>query len=166
MEVECGAPDGPLGTRDRLVLEAMQHCYRLLELRAHWSSGHGIAKRDFTWEELLEDWMILVSDVRREVETATIFNDEIPRADWPDIPACLVLATQAFLEGEMPTRPPPPVAVETWQMVSRFLAMGLIEERRDLMGRYLEGYIKRHKADGRIGPAFHPEQVPPQETSR
>ena len=166
MEVERDTPDGPLETRDRLVLEAMQHFYRLLELRPHWSSGSGLVRGDLTWKELLDDWMILVSDVRREVETATIFNDEIPRADWPDIPTCLVLATQAFLEGELPTRPPPQVTVETWQMVSRFLAMGLIEERRDVMGRYLEDYIKRHKADGRIGPAFHPEQVIPQETSR
>lgn len=166
MEVERDTPDAPLETRERLVLETMQHCYRLLELRPHWSPGHGIAKGDLTWEELLDDWMILVSDVRREVETETIFSDEVPRADWPDIPACLVLATQVFLEGKMPTRPPSPAAVETWKMVSLFLAMGLIEERRQLMGGYLKDFIKRHKADDRIGPAFRPEQVIHPEASR
>ena len=159
MEVGCDTPDGPLATRDRLVLETIRHFYRLLEHRPHWSSGRGFSRGDLTWEELLEDWMILVNDVRREVESVTIFDDELAHADWPDIPACLVLATQAFLEGKMPTRPPPPVAVETWRMVSRFLAMGLIEERRDLMDRYLEDFIKRHKGDSRIGPAFHPDRV-------
>ena len=51
-------------------------------------------------------------------------------------------------------------------MVSLFLAMGLIEERRQLMGGYLKDFIKRHKADDRIGPAFRPEQVIHPEASR
>lgn len=159
MEVERDIPDAPLETRDRLVLQTMQNVYRELKSRPHWYEGFGIAEAKRSRGELLEDWTILVNSVRWEVESATLFNVDIPRSDWPDIPACLVLGIQALLEGKIPKEPPPPLAVETWKIVCCFLVMELIEERQQLMSGYLEDFIKRHKRDNRIGPAFHPEQV-------
>jgi hypothetical protein len=159
MEVERDIPDAPLETRDRLVLETMQTVYRELKRRPYWYPGYGLAQIDGCRERQLQEWMILVNSVRWEVESATLFNDEIPRSDWPDVPACLALGLQAFLERKIPKEPPPPLLVETWKLVCSFLTMGLIQERQQLMEGYLEDFIKRHKADNRIGPAFHPEHV-------
>jgi hypothetical protein len=154
MEVERDNPDAPLAHGDRLMLETMQNVYRQLERRPRWSAGEGITRDGCSREEILQDWMRLVRDVREEVESATIFNDEISVSDWPDISTCLILGTQAFLEGKAPTTPPSTGVVETWKLVCRFLIMDLIEQRQLLMQGYLKDFIKRQKANNRIGPAF------------
>jgi len=159
MEVEGDNPNATLSTRDRLMLETIQHVFRQMERRSHWAAFQGVTKDGFNREALLKDWMTMVHEVRDEVESVTIFNDEIETSDWPDIPVCLVLGTQAFLAGKEPTTPPSAVEVETWKMFSSFLAMDLIEQRQQLMAGYLEDFIKRQNANYRIGPAFDPELI-------
>lgn len=148
--------DAPLETRDQLVLDTMRLVYRTLEKRPHWYPGYGMAMGKAKRAALLGDWMSLVNGVRYEIESAIVFDEEISRSDWPDIPACLVLGVQAFIERKAPREPPPPLAVETWKMVCSMLGMGLIDERKQLMGGYLEDFIKRQREATLIGPAFDP----------
>lgn len=156
MEVEGDNPNAPLSTRDRLMLETIQHVFRQLEGRSHWAAFKGVTKDGFNREALLKDWMTMVNEVRDEVESVTIFNDEISRSEWPDVPVCLVLGTQAFLAGELPTTPPSSVEIETWKIFCSFLTIDLIEQRQQLMDGYLKDFIKRQNANYRIGPAFDP----------
>ena len=159
MEVERDIPDAPLAARDRLVLQTMQNVYQELQRRPNWYRGFGILQIKGYRECLLKDWKLLVNNVQEEVDSATLFNVEIERSDWPDVPACLVLGLQAFLDGKAPKEVPPPTVVDTWKLVCSFLTLELMEQRQQLMSGYLEDLIKRHKADNRIGPAFHPEHV-------
>lgn len=163
MEVERDILGARMETRDRLVLETMRNVYQELERRPHWWPGAGIPQIKGYRERLLGDWKLLVDSVREEVESATVFNVEIERSDWPDIPTCLVLGLQAFLEGKAPKEAPPFPVVETWKLVCSFLTLDLVEQRQHMMSGYLEDFITRHKAENRIGPAFHPGKIVPPE---
>jgi hypothetical protein len=165
MEFERDILDAPLETRDRLVLDTMRLVYRELQKRPHWYPGYGMAQATASRAALLGDWMSLVYGVRDKVEGTTIFNDEISRSDWPDIPACLVLGVQAFLERKAPREPPPQLAVETWKLVCSMLTVSLLDERQHLMEGYLGDFIKRQRKVGLIGPAFDPVAVMRQEAA-
>lgn len=159
MEQERDIHDAPLETRDQLVLKAMQTMYRELKRRPYWYPGYGLAHGDCTRADLLQDWMVLANTVRWEIDEITALDDSIPKSDWPDVPACLLLGLRAFLERSPPRVAPDPLVVETWKLACCFLTMGLIEERQQLMGGYLSDFIHRARSTGRMGPVFDPQPM-------